>query len=195
MNLLKLLQEISYTINNKVENNCIYYNKGKINNNWLGFQKADLINIEKKEQELGIKLPPSYREFLEITNGFRQISLFSGNLYPIEQINWTKKKDPEFLEIFNIEDDIDISDKDYFVYNENQRSVLFKVEYLYETLQISDWLDGSVIFLNPKVKFGEEWEAWIYANWFPGAKRYKSFYKLLEGEFTSTIELIKNNKN
>lgn len=40
------------------------------------------------------------------------------------------------------------------------------------------------------VKFGEEWEAWVYANWFPGAKRYKSFRELIETEFYSTLKLI-----
>jgi len=185
-----LLQKISLTIHNKVEDNMIYYDKSIITSNWLGFDGAELKAIEEKEKSLGIKLPPSYKEFLLVTNGFKQISLFSGSLYPVEEIDWTKKKDPDFLEIFDKHDDVSISEDDYFTYGDDQRSECFKVSLLNETLQISEWVDGSVILLNPIVKFGEEREAWVYANWLPGARRYKSFDKLIESEFYSTVKLI-----
>lgn len=126
------------------------------------------------------------------SNGFRQISLFSGGLYPVEGIDWTKKKDPEFLAIFEKHDDIPVTEDDYFVYGEDQRSVVFKTAFLKETLQISEWVDGSVILLNPMVKFGEEWEAWLYANWFPGTHRYRSFRDLVEGEYYDSVKLIDN---
>jgi hypothetical protein len=187
---INLLQKISLTIHNKVEDNMIYYDKSIIANSWLGFDRADLKTIEEKEKSLDTKLPPSYKEFLLTTNGFKQISLFSGDLYPVELIDWTKKKDPDFLEIFNEHDDITICEEDYFIYGDDQRSENFKVSFLNETLQISEWVDGSVILLNPMVKFGEEWEAWIYANWFPGARRYQSFSELIEREFYSSLKLI-----
>jgi hypothetical protein len=187
---INLLQKISLTIHNKVKDNMIYYDKSIITSNWLGFDGAELKAIEEKEKSLGIKLPPSYKEFLLVTNGFKQISLFSGSLYPVEEIDWTKKKDPDFLEIFDKHDDVSISEDDYFTYGDDQRSECFKVSFLNETLQISEWIDGSVILLNPMVKFGEEWEAWVYANWLPGARRYKSFDKLIGSEFYSTVKLI-----
>lgn len=190
MEWIKLLQEISLTINERVGDNMICYDKAKIAENWLGFDSADLEQIEKKEEELGATLPPSYKEFLLTTNGFRQISLFAGSLFPIAEIDWTKNEDPEFLEIFDNYDDISVTDENYFVYGEDQRSEYFKVEYLRETLQVSEWVDGAVIFLKPLIKFGDEWEAWLYANWFPGAHRYRSFRELIEGEFHSTLKLL-----
>ncbi|SHH21339.1 SMI1 / KNR4 family (SUKH-1) [Chryseolinea serpens] len=187
-----LLRQMSVKIHNEVEQNMIYYDKTDVSDNWLGFEAAKQQAITEKEKELMATLPPSYKDFLLTSNGFRQISLFSGGLYPVEVIDWTKKKDPEFLAIFEKHDDIPVTEDDYFVYGENQRSVVFKTAFLKETLQISEWVDGSVILLNPMVKFGEEWEAWLYANWFPGAHRYRSFRDLIEGEYYDSVRLIDN---
>jgi hypothetical protein len=190
LNWKELLDEISLTINTRIEDNMIYYDKTTVKDNWLGFNAADKDTLYKKERELGISFPPSYREFLLTTNGFRQISLFSGDLKPIDKIDWVKNTDPDFLKIFNDYNDIPVPDDKYFIYGEGQRSEVFRVDYLNETLQISEWVDGAVILLNPKVKFGEEWEAWIYANWYPGAHRYKSFEELVKKEFYSTVVLL-----
>src|SRR5688572_16614687 len=150
MDWRKLLQELSSTINNRAVDNMIYYDKSLVKSNWLGFEGAELEEIKKREHELGASLPPSYKDFLLTTNGFRQISLFAGCLFSIDQIDWTRNKDPEFLELFDkYDDDNLITDDKYFVYDESQRSEYFKAEFLRETLQISEWVDGSVIFLNP----------------------------------------------
>jgi hypothetical protein len=187
----KLLQTMSTTINTRLEDNMIYYDKAAVKGDWLGFERTTLESIEAKEKSLGIAFPHSYREFLLTSNGFRQISLFAGNLCPVSEVGWLKDKDPEFIEIIN-QFDYHVSDEDYYVYGENQRAENLKSEYLKKTLQISEWVDGSVILLNPNVKFGEEWEAWIYANWYPGAHRYKSFRELIEDEFYATVEILDN---
>jgi hypothetical protein len=189
MNWKLLLEQLSDTIHTRIEGNMIYYDKQEVQDNWLGFPPAAPELIGAKEKELGLALPPSYREFLSITNGFRQISFFAGSLFPVEKIGWTKDLDPDFLKIMN-EFDVPISDDEYFVYGEKQRSEAFKLEYLNETVQISEWVDGSVLLINPLVKFGDEWEAWVYANWYPGAHRYKSFKELVEAELASTLELL-----
>lgn len=191
MNWKTLLEQLSQAIHTGVENNMIYYDKTGVHESWLGFPPASPESINAKEQELKVALPPSYREFLLTTNGFRQISFFAGHLFPVEKIGWTKDIDPDFLKILN-EFDVPVSDEQYFVYGDKQRSELFRLEYLNATLQISEWVDGSVILLNPLVKFGEEWEAWVYANWYPGAHRYRSFRELIEAELTSTLELLDN---
>jgi predicted metal-dependent phosphotriesterase family hydrolase len=60
---INLLQKISLTIHNKVEDNMIYYDKSIIANSWLGFDRADLKTIEEKEKSLDTKLPPSNKWF------------------------------------------------------------------------------------------------------------------------------------
>jgi len=43
--------------------------------------------------------------------------------------------------------------------------------------------------MNPEVVNDEgEWETWLFANWFPGARRYSSFSAYIESE----LESIKN---
>ncbi|HEY3110361.1 MAG TPA: hypothetical protein VGL23_16490 [Chloroflexota bacterium] len=34
-----------------------------------------------------------------------------------------------------------------------------------------------------------EWEAWFFANWYPGASRYRSFWELMQAEHASFLEL------
>jgi hypothetical protein len=186
-----LLQAMSSTIYNKVEENMTYYDRASITDEWLGFEGASLRSIEDAEKKLGMMLPPSYRDFLLTSNGFRQISHFAGELCAVADIDWTKNKDPEFIQILS-EVDVAVTDEEYYVYGEEQRSENFRFEFLKATLQISEWVDGSVVLLNPLVRFGEEWEAWVYANWHPGAHRYRSFRELMEEEYLGTVKLLEN---
>ncbi|MEP6672109.1 MAG: hypothetical protein ABJF10_23300 [Chthoniobacter sp.] len=74
-----------------------------------------------------------------------------------------------------------LSDAEYLVYGEAQDTVRFREEYLQTALEISDRGDDAILLLNPKTKTPEgEWEAWMFANWFPGARRYRSFRELME---------------
>src|SRR5690349_11001386 len=43
---------------------------------WLGYPAANKEQIARVEQRLGIALPPSYREFLRTTNGWRRTTYF-----------------------------------------------------------------------------------------------------------------------
>ena len=169
----------------------IYYDKSSITDNWLGYPPADDSKILEKEKELGLTLPKSYKDFLKASNGFRQISFFTGNLCPIGNVDWLSNTDSDFLNMFSEGDDINITDQDYYNYSETQRSEFFRLEYLKNSIRISEWTDGSLVLLNPKIKFGEEFEAWVYANWYPGAKRFKSFEDLILDALKETHELLK----
>ncbi len=158
---------------------------------WLGFEPATLADISKAEERLQIKLPPSYKEFLLASNGFKQISCFIWDLMPADRINWIDNVDPDFANLFRTEfkEDFIISDKEYYDYTDKQHSSNFRDEYLVNTLAVSGWGDSAIVLLNPLVKFGEEWEAWIYANWYPGARRFKSFEELMMHEHQSYLRL------
>lgn len=65
--------------------------------------------------------------------------------------------------------------KDYFAYGQED-SGHFDVKHLAHTLCISDEGDEAVLLLNPMVVWPDgEWETWFFANWLPGATRYRSF--------------------
>jgi hypothetical protein len=189
------LELMSKAIHNKVIENMIYYAKSSVKNDWLGFPPATDEEIKQKEELLGVKLPNSYKEFLKVSNGFLQISHFSGHILPVSKIDWIGVREQEFVEIMKGIGLSDVPDDEYFVYGDDQRSEWFRDEYLINSIAISEFVDGSIVLLNPNVWYGEECEAWLYASWYPGAYRYKSFEDLMEKEYQSTLRLLLDEEN
>ena len=67
------------------------------------------------------------------------------------------------------------AEQDYFNYG-GEKSGDFDPKHLAQTLCISEVGDDAVLLLNPMVIWPDgEWEAWLFANWIPGAIRYRSF--------------------
>lgn len=158
---------------------------------WLGYSPASDTDIKKSEARLATTLPPSYKAFLKESNGFKQLSCFTWNILPVEKVDWLKYFDTEFHNLYATEfNDFNVTDEVYFTYGETQKSVDFRSEYLTKTLAISGWGDSAILLLNPEVKFGDEWEAWMFANWYPGATRYKSFEELMITEYADYLRLL-----
>ena len=161
---------------------------------WLGFPGATEEQILEAEKRLGIEFPPSYREFLKVTNGWRQPDAFgtsnAGSLWSIQQVEWFFVRNQDWIDCYvkPFQDGLmpAVSDDQYFVYGEDQDcSLSLRVEYLQTALEISDTGDG-VYLLNPKIINEEgEWEAWFFANWNPGADRYRSFLEMMQASYHS----------
>lgn len=142
---------------------------------WLGFPGASEEEIAGAEARLGISLPPSYRDFLKVTNGWiGYLGILP--LRPVRAVEWFHIGNQDWIDAYTVEL-LPTSDEEYFVYGKNVAQPN-RLEYLQTALQISDDQDGAVILLNPKVVFDKEWEAWFFANYIPGAKRYRSFIEL-----------------
>lgn len=186
----ELLKNLSFVISTRLEENMIYFDRGKIKDSWLGYPPASEKAIKAKEKELNISFPTSYKDFLRVTNGFKQISHFAGHLLPVEKIDFLKKIDSDLYHVYVNEQNEDISDSRYSDYSKKQGSEFFRIDHLLTSIAISKNVDGSIILLNPKVTFGDECEAWIYASWYPGAIRFKSFKDLIEEAYKSTVELL-----
>ncbi len=140
---------------------------------WLGFNGALDEDIHQLESRLKTILPPSYRQFLKITNGWRNSGAFIYRLWSTRQAYnlWPFKAVPS------------VPDAVYFVYDEKQDSAVFRTEYLKTALEISEPGDAAIYLLNPEVITPDgEWEAWFFANWLPGARRYRSFLELMQAE-------------
>lgn len=157
---------------------------------WLGFLGATEEDIKEAEKRLGMTLPPSYREFLKVTNGWQQPEAFSastaGSLWPTSGLQWFSVRHQEWIDAYvNAGPWRPVSDADYFTYGDQQDCALhLRVEYLQTALEISDTGDGAIYLLNPKVINGDgEWEAWLFANWMPGAERYVSFHELMQSQY------------
>ena len=169
---------------------------------WLGYPGATEEQLLELEKRLGKSLPPSYREFLKATNGWRYAGNRIPRIWSIEKIDWliaanqesieAWKQGAEFgLEYSDSEPDIpSIPDEEYFVYGYDQFTYNFRFEYLDNTLEISDHeIAGTGVYmLNPQVVFPDgEWEAWFYAHWLPGAIRYQSFWELMQAEYSTFL--------
>ncbi|MFI7052337.1 SMI1/KNR4 family protein [Streptosporangium canum] len=141
---------------------------------WLGTTGAGEAGIARHEERLGMRLPPSYREFLQITDGWDEYSHSCLRLMPLAEVGWTRDVDPELARIWDqLEDDSDSQDQ-WYLHQESMSGSLY----------ISEYIEGQVYLLNPHVVGPDgEWEAWDFATWHPGEVRYRSFWDLMEREF------------
>lgn len=164
--------------------------KSAIEAGWLGCPGASEEEISALEKRLGCALPPSYRSFLQCTNGWRQTGVFIERLWPCAQVAWFKERNQGWIDAYNEGDPAPVSDADYFVYGEDQDTCVFREEYLKTALEVSDRGDDCILLLNPRIVTPEgEWEAWFFANWHPGAVRFRSFRELMEDERESFREM------
>ena len=135
---------------------------------WLGSRPADERTVAAAEQRLGTRLPPSYRGFLTVSNGFLQPDLIVPRLRPTEEIGWYGDLNPQsaatWAEFAEADDPL---------------------ARLAGCLQVSDEeLAGDAVYLLDPTQVGEdgEWEAYFLANWVPGVDRYPSFFGLMDAQ-------------
>jgi hypothetical protein len=174
-----------------------------IKSGWLGYPGATEEQISRAEYRLGTTLPPSYREFLKVTNGWRQTTPFIYKLWSIEEIEWFAVRRPDWIDSFvagcistyknnatTFSSIPAIPDAEYFVYGDEQDCSKLRLEYLQTALEISDMGDSAIYLLNPQIITPDgEWEAWFFGNWLPGADRYRSFWEMMQAEYANFLEL------
>ena len=156
---------------------------------WLGFPGATETQLVQLESQLGTTLPPSYRAFLSYTNGWRLLTFTIENVCSTENVTWFIDRYPRIVQAWMSMPTMDIPDSRYYVYDEHQREIDIRPEYLASCLLISDIADAAMVLLNPDVMTSDgEWEAWLLASWLPGAHRYRSFWELMQAEYQSFLD-------
>jgi hypothetical protein len=161
---------------------------------WLGYAGATESEIAAAEKRLATGLPPSYRAFLKVSNGWRFPSASIFDLRPLAMLTWFREQNQDWIDAYAdpSAELPPISDEEYLVYGEKQDCVNFRPEYMQTALQISEIGDSAVVLLNPKVVTADgEWETWLFANWLPGAIRYRSFGEWLAAERVACHKLFK----
>lgn len=168
---------------------------------WLGFPGANNRELDALEVRLGSPLPPSYRTFLTVTNGWPVAGPFVERMWSASEIGWVAEQRPDLIEgeaegrrIYALTYPHaplgEVSDAQYLQYGANQEPYTYRSEYLKTALAISEMGDGALFLLNPQILLPSgEWEAWFFANWLPGARRYQSFDRLMVAEFQSLLAL------
>ncbi|NEQ99798.1 MAG: SMI1/KNR4 family protein [Cyanothece sp. SIO2G6] len=153
-----------------------------IDSGWLGLEGALEREIVATEELLEINLPPSYRNFLRVTNGWNTENPELIHLYSVQEVCWFRDQHQDWIDIWvNSEAILDrIPDAEYFVYGKDQEPSQIREDYLQTALKISTVYDGDVVLLNPQIIVDGEWEAWIFSNSSCGAHRYESFSNMLK---------------
>jgi hypothetical protein len=165
---------------------------------WLGYPGATEEQLTQLEQRLGAILPPSYREFLKFTNGWRDIGHFIPAIWSTKDVEWFAVRHQYVIDVWTrgSEDRPPIPDEKYLDYGEDGADeAAFRAEYLQAALEISDReRAGTAIYLlNPQIVTTEgEWEAWFFAHWIPGAHRYRSFWEMMQQEHKMFLWLREN---
>lgn len=161
-----------------------------VTSKWLGYSGATEDEILQAEARLGVSLPPSYRTFLTVSNGWRSVGGFLHNLWPCEKVEWFSKQHQPWIDVY-VKGSADlppVTDEEYFVYGEDQIEGLFRPEYLQTALEISNRENDGIFLLNPHIVTPEgEWEAWFFANWLRGAERYRPFQQMMQVEYEGVI--------
>ena len=146
---------------------------------WLGNIGASEKEIQFSEKRLGIKFPPSYRNFLRVTNGWEGWNLSEiGGLYSSKEVVRFSEFHQDFIDSMMRDEEkypyiVELDDRKYFSYGPDQYA--YRARHLQQCLLINDYDkgDSAHILLNPNVIHNEEWEAWAIFE--GGVKRWISF--------------------
>jgi hypothetical protein len=166
---------------------------------WLGYEPATDAQLSTVENRLGYRLPPSFRSFLETSNGWRQTIPFIRRIRSASKLNWLQIEEPELVETYcetAFFEEFDGTINSYYSYTP-EICMVYNPEHLKSCLLIADPIPGDsmMYFLNPlAVTSDGEWEAWVFANWLPGVRRYPSFAHLMQSEYSSFLQTELGNK-
>ncbi|GEM_PF-1988629 len=156
-----------------------------VQSGWLGFPGATAPQLKELATRLGRPLPPSYAEFLAVTNGFRRITPSIDEAFPAAQVQLFSQHNADWIAAWK-QHALPVKSKQHLCYGTQQDCAVFDASYLDGAVQVSAVGDG-VLLLNPAVTTPDgEWEAWFFASWLPGARRYPSFWDLVTAEAVLT---------
>ncbi|MCW2546624.1 MAG: Cell wall assembly/cell proliferation coordinating protein KNR4-like protein [Mycobacterium sp.] len=134
---------------------------------WLGTAGVREADVARREAELGVAFPPSYRNFLLTSDGWTHLGPFVYELREAGEVGWFPEKEPQFMAGW---DDFDWPE----------------IVVARRSLLVSGATDGAHIYLDPHdVGVHGEWAAWWYAHWEAEFTRYSSFSALVEAQWAS----------
>lgn len=163
---------------------------------WLGYLGAADAEIDGAQTRMNTTFPPSYRNFLAVSNGWRKLDDLIGRFLSIQEIDWLVQRNQEFIDAWTTGvviggEFFSVPDEAYFVYGDEQDTSLLRDEYLQTALEIGGNPEQGLLLLNPQVTFEDgEWEAWFFAYWLPGAVRYRSFRELMQDRHSNLLDSL-----
>lgn len=158
---------------------------------YIGHAGASARQIEQAEVRLGASLPPSYRTFLSVSNGWPQMAraAMPGALLPVERLFWIRDHDPEGIMGWGNSDNApDATPEQHRA--EADDTIYYRMAYIPGLLSISGNGDASCLLLSPQVvdEHGA-WECWNFAVWHPGFARFHAFDAWMAQAHSQLMEL------
>ena len=144
-------------------------------NRWLGFDGAEADRLTELERRLGIGLPPSYRAFLAVSDGWLHLGPFLWTMRTTGEVGWVRDTDLHLHGILQHEQDelAGLADRALLISKEGD------VQY---------WVLDS-----GDVSADGEWAAYTWSSWYPGlSDRFESFAALVDDERASAKDLEDN---
>ena len=156
---------------------------------WLGYPGATEEQFARVAGQLGAGLPPSYREFLAVTNGCWLVSGYARpyHFWSVEEVEWFTVRHEDWIDawldgLHTYDEMAGVTPGGMIgIYWPDQGEGEAPEDHLWGALEVSDEGDDSSIYLlNPQVVTPDgEWEAW-YLN-HDEVIVYRSFWKMLRG--------------
>ncbi|QKW18071.1 SMI1/KNR4 family protein [Kitasatospora sp. NA04385] len=172
---------------------------------WLGFSPASETEVAAAEARLGRPLPPSLREFLLVTDGWRDAGPFIQRVAGAAELDWLRDT-PErhWIDIWaelagltgddRAEDDEDgdgDGDEDGEGEGEYDEVAAAEARILARSLRLSLAGDCAVLLLDPEdVDADGEWAGYWLASWSgEGPQRHASFAELIRDQWRTVHAL------
>ncbi|MCB9457585.1 MAG: SMI1/KNR4 family protein [Anaerolineaceae bacterium] len=168
-----------------------YYEPGVIQavrSGWLGSEASSQEQIEELETRLGKVLPPSYRQFLRVSNGFQQPGMLVPRLLSCRDVDWLHVIEKDSFDSW-------LTWRAQELSRTEQRGddTRFFLQHIESMVVISEKeVSGSARYLLNAARAGTdgEWEAYHYAHWRPGAIRFASFWHLMQRELDYLLSFV-----
>ncbi|WP_327290295.1 SMI1/KNR4 family protein [Streptomyces sp. NBC_01198] len=154
-----------------------------VRNTWLGFAPASEADVAAAEARLGRRLPPSLREFLLVTNGWRDAGSFIYQLANCTELAWLRDTDDRsWIDVWErLAEDQEEDDQDEEAFGVREAKVLAR------SLRLSLDGDSAIMLLDPDdVDEDGEWAGYWLASWSgEGPERHGSFHDLMRQQWVS----------
>ncbi len=162
---------------------------------YLGYPGASAQEIATAEERLDRTLPDSYKQFLRVSNGWRQMAMYAEDcrMFAVDEIDLFRYTHPDAVDgwlraIPTGYDSFRTPDDKYFIYGAEQDASTLRDEYVATAYAISELIDAAIYLLNPMVITPDgEWEAWYFGYALAGAYRYRSFQEMMEAEYLRIV--------
>lgn len=144
-----------------------------VQSGWLGLPPASKGQIDAAEARLGVKLPPSYRAFVSVSNGWRYLANpYVKGLRPVEEIEYFPVRMQDMIDAMQIFLD-GTSLQELYGFTDGEMKA---------TIELSESFEGTIL-LNPHVVTPDgEMEVWFFETE-AGVERFPSFWAMMQDDF------------